>query len=133
MRTYLRADFGDQVLVADRAVRTRLTFSSSTATAVAALVGRAGRGRWLISSAPPLGTADWSLQVTARRTGEQLVATGTGQSAAAGPLTALAARRVVEARPGRVVTMADLVSADAATDALDLPSAGLRCPGPEGR
>ncbi|WP_277210188.1 hypothetical protein [Isoptericola croceus] len=117
-RTYLRADFGDHVLVPDRVVRTWLTFSSRTATGVVALVGRAGRGGWLISSAPALGSADWSLQVSVRRTGQRLAATGRGQSRATGVLAALAAERVADQQPGRCVTMADLVTVDDALDAL---------------
>lgn len=72
-----------------------------------------------------MGTDAWHVIAQNRRTGERDDASGRGQSEATGRLTALAAIRVVEARPVGSVTMADLVStadALAAVTAVPLPA-----------
>ncbi|GAA1986206.1 hypothetical protein GCM10009718_24520 [Isoptericola halotolerans] len=129
-RTYLRTDFADHVLLDDLVVRSWLTLSNGPATAALALVGRLGKGRRLISGAPLVGSEEWSLQATVRRTAQRLAATGSGQSRATGLLTALAAERVVSAAPGRCVTMADVVAVDDALGVLEPPLSRVR---PAGR
>lgn len=128
-RTHLRTDLADHVLTDDLVVRSWLTFSSATATAAVAVVGRLGRGGRLIGGAPLLGSDAWSLQATVRRNGRQLTAVGSGQSRATGLLTALAAERVVDVAPGRCVTMADLVTAEEAVGALAPAATGWTAQG----
>ncbi|MGF0328002.1 hypothetical protein ACQR3S_16010, partial [Gordonia hongkongensis] len=121
-RRYLRADFPDHVLLADKAaaIRSYLTLSSAPMTAALALIGRLPMLRSTLTWAPPLGSDAWHVIAENRRTGERREASGSGQSEATGRLTALAAIRAATELRGSsrsTVTMADLVSLD---DALAL-------------
>ncbi|QOR72398.1 hypothetical protein IM660_09340 [Ruania alkalisoli] len=112
VRTYLRADFGDQVLVPPEraAVREYLALDSRAATVFLALVGRFPGLRRLLRHAPHLGTDSWSVAVFDRASGRVLSARGAGQSRATGVLAARAAEQVVLSNAQGVLTMADVVT-----------------------
>ncbi len=120
IRTYLRADFPDHVLLANgrgvAGIRTYLTLGSAPLTAALGLVGRMPTLRGVLTSAPHIGSDAWHVVAQNRRTGEREHASGRGQSEATGRLTALAAVRAIRATG--VVTMADLVSLDDARAAI---------------
>ncbi|GAB3240658.1 saccharopine dehydrogenase family protein [Kineosporia babensis] len=108
-RRYLRADFPDNLLLADLRVRSYLTLSSGLATATLAAVAHVPSLKGLIARAPHLGSSDWHVIAVNRRTGERLATSGAGQSETTGLLTALAAQRVAGTRPG-IVTMDEIVA-----------------------
>lgn len=119
-RAHRRADFPDHELLAGRGidVRSWLALTSPAATAALGVSARFPLLRGLVAHAPHVGSSDWHLVARERGTGRSLSAAGSGQSRATGVLTALAAERAA-ATPGRgAVTMADLVSLDAALAAL---------------
>lgn len=115
LRRHLRADFPDHLLVGARrdvAVRSYLAIDSRIATSALAVVGRFPVLRGLVRHAPHLGSRAWSLTALNRRTGDQLTATGVGQSHATGILTARMTTAAVRLRPTRAMTAADTLSLD---------------------
>lgn len=118
LRKYLRADFPDHVLVGRRrdiAVRSYLAVGGRAATWALSQVGRHPLARALVAKSPHIGSEEWHLAALNRRTGETLVARGVGQSTATGVLAALAAERLVGARPTGSVSMEAVITLSEAT------------------
>lgn len=112
IRTHLRADFPDHVLVGRPrgvAVRSYLAVSSRLATAALALAGRFPALTPMISRAPHWGDQRWEVSASNRRTGQRLGAHGVGQSHATALLTAHAAVAAAKAPRRGPITMAELV------------------------
>lgn len=115
VRRHLRADFPDHILVgAPRqvSVRTYLAVDSRLSTAALGLVGRFPELRGLVSRAPHLGGDGWSLTALNRRTGETITASGRGQSATTGALTARLTDQAVRGAVTGVVTAAHVLGLD---------------------
>lgn len=112
-RSYLRADFPDHTLIGrprGLAVRTFLALSSPLATGALAVVARMPRLRGALARAPHMGSHQWRLHVTNRRTQQSLSAAGIGQSDATGRLTALAAERMATETPRAAISMDRLIT-----------------------
>lgn len=122
-RRYLRADFPDHVLLADRGVRVRshLALSSRSATGALALAGRVPALGILLDRVPHVGSDEWLVVAQNRRTGRSRAARGRRQSWATGVLTAFAAELVAGGAARGAVTMADLTDAAAAQGRLERP------------
>ena len=131
-RRYLRADFPDHVLLAERGaaergvvepapVRSYLTLTSRSATWA---LGIAGRQTWLaplIARTPHVGSDRWVVVACNRRTGDVVGIEGRGQSSATAVMTVLAAESAfarAAAGPIGAVTMADLVTVAEVVDRL---------------
>ncbi|MFT3662944.1 MAG: hypothetical protein QM809_16715 [Gordonia sp. (in: high G+C Gram-positive bacteria)] len=113
IRTHLRADFPDHVLIGvprGVAVRSYLAVSSRLATAALAVAGRLPVLAPLISRAPHWGDRCWEVSATHRRTGRRLSARGVGQSHATALLTAHAAVAAATAPRRGPVPMSELVT-----------------------
>lgn len=126
-RRYLRADFPDHIVAvsgragrggASAAIRSYLTLSSRPMTAALRVIGRAKGLSGVLGMAPHVGSDAWHVIARNRRTGERLVAEGSGQSEATGRLTALAAVRAAERAPFGAVSMAELVTQEEARQVL---------------
>lgn len=126
-RKYLRTDFPDHLLIGAAnqvTVRSYLAVGDAGTTAALRLVGMAPRLAPLLAKFPHLGNDLWSLTAVNRRTSTQLAVQGNGQSRATGILTAIAAVRLLEQLPGRIVTAADLLELQEIPDLRD-PGASL--------
>ncbi|MDQ1218314.1 NAD-dependent epimerase/dehydratase family protein [Microbacterium arborescens] len=114
-RTYLRADFPDDLLLgvpSGVAVRSWLALDSRVATGALRVVGAFPRLAPLLRRAPQFGTSRWHVGAVHRQSGRSFSAWGEGQSLATGRLAALAATRLVEQGVRGAVTMADVVGID---------------------
>lgn len=125
MRTHLRADFPDQVILGAKQgtlVRSYLALSSGSMTTSLALLARLPRLARLMNAVPPLGSEDWRIVAVNRRTAETVAIEGSGQSHATGVLAAYAAERVFERSlregPLGTITMAELCTPEEAADRL---------------
>ncbi len=111
VRTHLRADFPDHVLVGrprGLAVRTYLAASRPSDTTALRLVGRLPVLSPLVALAPHRGDDRWEVAALNRRTGQRLAAHGRGQSRATGLLLAHAALAAASDPQRGPVTTADL-------------------------
>lgn len=113
IRTHLRADFPDHILVGfprGIAVRSYLAVSSRIATGALALAGHFPTLTPMINRAPHWGDQRWEVSARNRRTGQLHNAHGIGQSCTTALLTAHAAVAAVKAPRRGPITMADLVT-----------------------
>ncbi|MFT3943054.1 MAG: hypothetical protein QM705_04420 [Ancrocorticia sp.] len=113
IRTHLRADFPDHVLVGlprGITVRSYLAVSSRIATGALAFAGRFPILTPMINHAPHWGDQRWEVSARNRRTGQLHSAHGIGQSCTTALLTAHAAVAAVKDPRRGAITMADLVT-----------------------
>lgn len=130
-RTHLLADFPDQVILGDKSgvlIRSHLALSSTLMTQSLRTLARFPQLARLMRSVPPIGSETWRIVALNRRTREQIAVEGEGQSHATGVLAAFTAERLIELRaesatlamqPG-ALNMADLCTAEEATERLGL-------------
>lgn len=119
VRSYLRADFPDHLLLADRgvSVRSYLAVGNRAATSMLGIVARFPQLTNVLRATPHVGGDNWYLVAVNRRTGQQATTVGRGQSSATAALTVLTVSHAARASSG-VATMADLVNLDEATACL---------------
>ncbi|MHA7304906.1 hypothetical protein ACX80E_06640 [Arthrobacter sp. TMN-49] len=112
-RGYLRADFPDHLLLgASQGIQVRNYFALDSPAATWALgaVARFPAARRLITMVPPMGSEDWSIVASNRRTAQSRRAWGTNQSSATAALTARIVDALASSRPAKPVTVTSLMS-----------------------
>lgn len=113
-RSYLRADFPDDLLIgrpSGAAVRTWLALDSRVATAALGVLGTIPALASVLSRAPHIGSDSWTVKAIHRSSGRTLSVSGRGQSEATGRIAALAAERLVEQGLHGAMTMAAVIGA----------------------
>ncbi|POH57653.1 saccharopine dehydrogenase [Arthrobacter glacialis] len=121
-RGYLRADFPDHLLLGDSSsirVRNYFALDSPAATWALGAVARFPAARRLITMVPPMGSEDWSIVATNRRTGQTRRAWGSNQSSATGVLAARVVDALAISRPSKPVAITSVMGLD------DIVTAGI--------